>query len=41
MNVWKSLFRMFGFSGWNCLKDYEDRRGGSDTDNPPITDDCQ
>ena len=23
MNVWKSLLDMFGFSGWNCLKDYK------------------
>ena len=23
VNVWKSLLAVFGFSGWNCLKNYE------------------
>ena len=32
---------MFGFSGWNCLKNYKKIEGGLDTDDPPITDDCQ
>ena len=23
VNVWKSLLGVFGFSGWNCFKNYE------------------
>ena len=29
MNVWKSLLGVFGFSGWNCFKNYEKVEEGS------------
>ena len=43
MNVWKSFLGLFRFSGWNCFKNYENVEKGEcqDSDNPPITDDCQ
>ena len=43
MNVWKSLLGVFRFSGWNCFKNYENVEKGEcqDSDNLPITDDCQ
>ena len=28
MNVWKSSLGVFGFSGWNCLKDYKKIKEG-------------